>query len=92
MDAMSPFLKEMTFEVANGKVVQSLIHPQDVNNLCILSLMSCRDDIHQFRQLVSDSVRGILKYTLKEEDNPEKNWKHIARCVYESIWSLNLLD
>lgn len=82
LDATSPFQQNFVFLVDNQKALQTVMHPVDEEHYSYIATLRIRDSIEHFRTVCVDSVRGILKYVLKEEDNPEKNWRHIARLKW----------
>ncbi|XP_052121097.1 putative fatty acyl-CoA reductase CG5065 [Frankliniella occidentalis] len=82
LDATQSFWKQFDFDNDNLRELQTMMHPDDERDYCIMDLMSSRDSKEALRAVSIPCVRGILKYTLKEEDNPEKNWKMIERLKW----------
>ncbi|KAK3917434.1 Putative fatty acyl-CoA reductase [Frankliniella fusca] len=82
IDATRSFWKPFDFKNDNLVFLQTMIHPKDVSAYCILDLLSGRDNEETFREITVTCMRGILKYTLKEEDNPQKNWRMIQRLKW----------
>lgn len=81
LEAIEPFMKEFVFEAPNQANVNSLLHPADEKDLEFLNVLKVRDSPEAFDELIINALRGILKYALKEEDNPQKNMVYLKRFV-----------
>ncbi|XP_026286499.1 fatty acyl-CoA reductase 1-like isoform X2 [Frankliniella occidentalis] len=80
MEASLPFqLRQFKFELVNQRLLQILMHPADEDAYCIMEFFSVRDNLEKFKQWAVDSIRGVLVYALKEEDNPDKYRPQLER-------------
>lgn len=78
--ATAPFAeKNIDFRCDNQSALQAAVHPDDEADFCFMDVLRGRDTLESFRSVCADGVRGVLVYTLKEEDNPDKNFKAIVR-------------
>ncbi|KAK3917436.1 Fatty acyl-CoA reductase 2 [Frankliniella fusca] len=80
-EATAPFVKPFVFEGINQRLLQILMHPADEEAYCFMDMYEGRDNVDTFRKWSYETIRGVLVYALKEEDNYEKHRPHHDRRV-----------
>ncbi|KAK3917438.1 Fatty acyl-CoA reductase 1 [Frankliniella fusca] len=79
--AGSPFRKPFVFEATNQRLLQILMHPADEEAYDFMDVYKSRDNLDNFKKWAYETIRGVLVYALREEDNYEKHRPHIDRRV-----------
>lgn len=62
------------------------VHPSDEKNMDYLNMLKTRDTLQNCEDFALNTLRGILKYGLREEDNPQKNIQHMNRFALLKIY------
>lgn len=55
------------------------IHPSDESIVDYIGILRVRCTLKDYEELTLNVIRGVLKYALREEDNPRKNIVHLRR-------------